>query len=116
MTPDVHNLPVSPVTLFGAAQTISALSLGAVSVSHLEVAPKNAGTVYALGNVAAAVSGSLTVSLFGRLLESNDGSNFGPSFLLVASLSAAGSLLYAVGSNPEILVKRRKRSASPTEV
>ena len=112
------DLIASPVALFGAAQTISALSLGAVSVSHLEVAPRNAGTVYALGNVAAAVSGSLTVSLFGHILEANGGSDFGPPFLLVASLSAAGSLIYActVGNEPEILVKRRKRSASPTEV
>lgn len=116
MTPDV--LLASPAYLFGAAQTISALSLGAVSVSHLEVAPRNAGTVYAFGNVAAAFSGSATVSMFGKLLEANGGSNFGPSFLLVASLSAAGSLLYAstVGTDPEILVKRKKRSASFTEV
>ena len=114
----VDDLIASPVTLFGAAQTISALSLGAVSVSHLEVAPRNAGTVYALGNVAAAVSGSATVSLFGHILEANGGSDFGPPFVLVASLSAAGSLIYActVGNEPEILVKRRKRSASPTEV
>ena len=114
----VDDLIASPVALFGVAQTISALSLGAVSVSHLEVAPRNAGTVYALGNVAAAVSGSVTVSLFGHILEANGGSDFGPPFLLVASLSAAGSLIYActVGNEPEILVKRRKRSASPTEV
>ena len=114
----VDGLIASPVTLFGAAQTISALSLGAVSVSHLEVAPRNAGTVYALGNVAAAISGSATVSLFGHILEANGGSDFGPPFVLVASLSAAGSLVYActVGNEPEILVKRRIRSASPTEV
>ena len=56
--------------------------------------------------------------LFGHILEANGGSDFGPPFLLVASLSAAGSLIYActVGNEPEILVKRRKRSASPTEV
>jgi len=113
-----HEWLASPAALFGAAQTISALSLGAVSVSHLEVAPRNAGTVYALGNVAAAVSGSVTVSWFGRLLEANGGKDFGPSFCLVAALSAAGSLVYAstVGSDPEILVKRRKRGTSPTEV
>lgn len=103
----------SPVALFGAAQTISALSLGAVSVSHLEVAPRNAGTVYALGNVAAAVSGSVTVKLFGKLLEGGGGSDFSSPFLLVASISAAGSLIYAatVTSEPEILVKRRRGDA-----
>ena len=108
---DPSLITASPAALFGAAQTVSALSLGAVSVSHLEVAPRNAGTVYALGNVAAAVSGSITVKLFGKLLEAGGGSDFGPSFLLVALLSAAGSLVYAatVEAEPEILVKKRER-------
>ena len=61
---------LSPAFLFGTAQTISALSLGAVSVSHLDIATsKCAGVVYAFGNVAAATSGSLMVNIFGRLLD-----------------------------------------------
>merc|ERR1711957_577689 len=52
---DDSTVVANPIAWFAAAQTISALSLGAVSVSHLEVAPRNAGTVYALGNVAAAL-------------------------------------------------------------
>ena len=79
------NALLSPVTLFAVAQTISAVSLGGVSVSHLEVAPQNAGSLYALGNVAAAISGSITVNIFGRLLEASGDTNFGPSFLLVAT-------------------------------
>jgi len=56
--------------LFGMAQTVSALSLGAASVSHLDIAtPSSAGAVYALGNVAAAAPGSFMVSWFGRSLE-----------------------------------------------
>ena len=111
---EVEEAIVSPVMVFAAAQTISALSLGAVSVSHLEVAPRNAGAVYALGNVAAAVSGSLTINIFGRLLEAAGGSDFSQPFLMVAALSASGSLVYAttVRSEPEILVKTRAASSS----
>ena len=95
-------LPFSPALLFGAAQAASALSLGAVSVSHLDVAsPASAGAVYALGNVAAAASGSVAVSLFGRLLEENEdddggggGDEFAVPFRVIAILSAAGSLFY----------------------
>ena len=105
------NALLSPVTLFAVAQTISAVSLGGVSVSHLEVAPQNAGSLYALGNVAAAISGSITVNIFGRLLEASGDTNFGPSFLLVATLSATGSIIYAttIQTTPEILVKRQRR-------
>jgi len=99
-------LLLSPAFLFGAAQTISALSLGAVSVSHLEVAtPSKSGAVYALGNVFAAISGSITVTLFGILLDKDSGhqaattaavvSDFSLPFQIVAMLSAAGSLFYS---------------------
>lgn len=96
-----------PTLLFGAAQTLSALSLGAVSVSHLDIAtPSTAGAVYALGNVAAAASGSVMVNLFGTLLEKEsggfgldaetDGQEFALPFQIVAFLSAVGSSVYAL--------------------
>jgi hypothetical protein len=100
---------LSPAFLFGTAQTISALSLGAVSVSHLDIAtPSDAGAVYALGNVAAAASGSLTVNLFGRLLESDrstcagSGAEFGLPFRVVAVLSAVGALIYGCTVETEL--------------
>lgn len=101
---------LSPAFLFGSAQTVSALSLGAVSVSHLDIAtPSASGAVYALGNVMAAVSGSAMVNLFGFLLEqsdlsSNDGEEFSVPFMAVAALSAAGSSIYGltVGTETEI--------------
>mmetsp|Transcript_37555 Transcript_37555/g.63986 ORF Transcript_37555/g.63986 Transcript_37555/m.63986 type:complete len:287 (+) Transcript_37555:483-1343(+) len=120
----------SPPFLLGAAQTISALSLGAVSVSHLDVAsPSSAGAVYALGNVAAAASGSLVVNIFGSLLEeatASDGENcaslsgvtyaedaasgmdvaigseFAIPFRVVAILSAVGSLFYGCTVETEL--------------
>ena len=102
---------ISPEFLFGAAQTASALSLGAVSVSHLDIAtPAKAGAVYALGNVAASASGSLIVNLFGRLLEdggstgANVGAEFALPFRIVAVLSATGAIIYrsTVGTELEI--------------
>jgi hypothetical protein len=95
----------SPVFVFAAAQTISALSLGAVSVSHLDIAvPSSAGAVYALGNVAAAASGSLVVNLFGRLLddETVEDDEFALPFRIIATLSAVGSLIYGCTVESEI--------------
>ena len=107
---DDDALPFSPALLFGAAQAASALSLGAVSVSHLDVAsPASAGAVYALGNVAAAASGSVAVSLFGRLLEENEnddgggrGDEFAIPFRMIAILSAVGSLFYGCTVETEL--------------
>lgn len=107
----------APAFLFGAAQTISAISLGAVSVSHLEVSstPSKAGAVYALGNVFAAISGSITVTLFGILLD-NDGqqaatSDFSLPFQIVALLSMAGSVFYSLSieSDVEIGMQESKK-------
>ncbi|KAL3788933.1 hypothetical protein HJC23_000217 [Cyclotella cryptica] len=103
----------SPAFLFGLAQTISALSLGAVSVSHLDIAvPSASGAVYALGNVMAAMAGSAMVNLFGWLLEEagencdglemNWGQAFAIPFQAVAILSAAGSLFYALTVETEL--------------
>lgn len=107
----------SPALIFGIAQTISAISLGAVSVSHLEVAsPSKSGAVYALGNVFAAISGSITVTLFGYLLDKNihqavvtntdsvsaGVSDFALPFQIVALLSAAGSIFYSLTIESEL--------------
>lgn len=99
------NVLTSPVFVFAAAQTISALSLGAVSVSHLDIAvPSSAGAVYALGNVAAAASGSLVINLFGRLLddETVEDDEFALPFRIIATLSAVGSLIYGCTVESEI--------------
>ena len=112
----------SPAFLFGAAQTISALSLGAVSVSHLEVAtPSKSGAVYALGNVFAAISGSLTVSLFGILLDQQEAagatstvasaSNFALPFQIVAILSAVGSIYYSVSIQSELEIGIQEKNS-----
>ena len=109
---------LSPAFLFGSAQTISALSLGAVSVSHLDIAiPSASGAVYALGNVMAALAGSAVVSLFGFLLQQSDSSSIGINgdsmsagrefalpFEVVAALSAMGSLIYGLSVETELAI------------
>lgn len=100
----------SPSFLFGAAQTISAISLGAVSVSHLEVAtPSKSGAVYALGNVFAAISGSITVTIFGILLDKNGqqvattaASDFSLPLQIVAILSSVGSIFYSLSIESDL--------------
>ena len=106
---DNSNLELSPALLFGIAQTVSALSLGAVSVSQLDIASTDkAGSVYAVGNIAAAVSGSLMVSIFGHLLDNasstgmSNGNEFSLPFQLVALLSAVGSVIYAFTVETEL--------------
>lgn len=71
-------LAVSPVTagsvdmcsaLITLGLTLSAFSLAGVSVSHLDVAPKNAGAVFGAGNTAATIAGLIGVSATGWLLD-----------------------------------------------
>jgi hypothetical protein len=53
---------------------VPGFGFGSISVSHLEVAiPSKSGAVYALGNVFAAIWGSITVTLFGILLDKDGG-------------------------------------------
>jgi ACS family sodium-dependent inorganic phosphate cotransporter len=73
---------------------LSALSLGAVSVNHLDIAPRHAGQVFGLGNTAATVSGLVSVPLTGYLLQTTDSWSLvfgliGAHFLLGTALWAA---------------------------
>jgi len=52
---------------------LSALTLAGVSVSHLDVAPRHAGLVFATGNTCATVAGLIAVPVSGAILESTVG-------------------------------------------
>lgn len=73
---------------------LSALSLGGVSASHLDIAPKHAGMVFGAGNTAATVAGLVSVPVTGLLLQQTG------SWLLVFSITAAhyvlGSLVWSM--------------------
>lgn len=47
----------------------SALTLGGVSASHLDVAPRNAGLVFGAGNTAATLAGLVSVPVTGYILQ-----------------------------------------------
>jgi ACS family sodium-dependent inorganic phosphate cotransporter len=68
---------------------LSALSLGGVSTSHLDVAPNNAGLVFGAGNTAATLAGLVSVPATGLLLQQTN------SWPLVFGVTAAH---YLVGS------------------
>ncbi|KAK9828817.1 hypothetical protein WJX72_002260 [[Myrmecia] bisecta] len=102
-------ISVSPITdnsasLASAWITIglglSAFTLGAVSVSHLDIAPKHAGAVFGAGNTAATTAGLLAVPVTGFILDQTG------SWPLVFTVTAAhyvvGAAMYTlwVGSEP----------------
>ncbi len=47
----------------------SALTLGGVSASHLDVAPRHAGVIFGAGNTAATLAGLISVPFTGYLLQ-----------------------------------------------
>lgn len=47
----------------------SALTLGGVSASHLDVAPRHAGVIFGAGNTSATLAGLLSVPFTGYLLQ-----------------------------------------------
>ncbi|PNW72266.1 hypothetical protein CHLRE_16g675300v5 [Chlamydomonas reinhardtii] len=71
----------------------SALTLGGVSASHLDIAPRNAGLVFGAGNTAATLAGLVSVPVTGYLLQTTG------SWPLVFGITAfhyvAGALLWA---------------------
>jgi hypothetical protein len=75
--------------LITVAQGLSALTLGAVSVSQLDIAPKHAGAIFGLGNTFATLSGLLSVRLTGDMLE------WTHSWLLVFTVASAHYLVGA---------------------
>lgn len=56
----------------------SALTLGGVSASHLDVAPRHAGVIFGAGNTAATLAGLLSVPFTGYLLQVSPQRNLDP--------------------------------------
>ena len=54
------------ITLGSAA---SALTIGAVSCNHFDIAPKNAGTVFGIGNTASCIGGAIAVPASGFIFD-----------------------------------------------
>ncbi|EFJ49564.1 hypothetical protein VOLCADRAFT_59482 [Volvox carteri f. nagariensis] len=103
-------LAVSPVvgasaSLASALITVglgfSALTLGGVSASHLDVAPRNAGLVFGAGNTAATLAGLVSVPVTGYVLQTTG------SWPLVFGITAlhyvAGAVAWTIWSGDKPL-------------
>lgn len=88
VAPDVQ--PGEAVAVITVGLGLSALTLGAVSVSQLDIAPKQAGLVFGIGNTAATFAGLLAVPVTGVLLDTTG------SWSLVFSVTAAHYVVGAV--------------------
>lgn len=69
VSPAIEDAPSLAAALITAAQGFSALTLAAVSVSHLDIAPRHAGAVFGFGNTLATVAGLLSTKLTGEILD-----------------------------------------------
>lgn len=100
VSPVVGGSPEAASALITLGLGLSALTLGAVSVNHLDVAPRNAGLVFGAGNTAATLAGLVSVPLTGWVLDHTG------SWLIVFSLIGVhfvvGSAVWAawVGDKP----------------
>ena len=72
---------------------LSALTLAGVSVSHLDVAPRHAGLVFATGNTCATAAGIVAVPASGFILEAT-GQNWSAVFGVIAALYVAGAAVW----------------------
>ena len=80
---------------------LSALTLAGVSVSHLDVAPRHAGLVFATGNTCATIAGVIAVPLSGFVLEAT-GQSWSTVFGIIAVLYVVGAAYWwaCVGDEP----------------
>jgi ACS family sodium-dependent inorganic phosphate cotransporter len=69
VSPVVGASPAIASSLITVGLGLSALSLGGVSVSHLDIAPKHAGVIFGAGNTAATAAGFISVPVTGYLLQ-----------------------------------------------
>ena len=89
---------VAEANVFAAAACVdvglalSALTLAGVSVSHLDVAPRHAGLVFATGNTCA-IAGLVAVPVSGLILERTR-QNWSVVFGVIAALYVAGAAVW----------------------
>eukprot|EP00775_Hariotina_reticulata_P002109 gene2109-2428_t len=100
VSPLVNGSPEAAAALITLGLGFSALTLGAVSVSHLDIAPRHAGMVFGAGNTAATLAGLVSVPLTGWLLDHTG--SWSLVFGLIAAHFVAGSVVWAawVGDRP----------------
>lgn len=72
-----------------------------MSVSHLDIAPRNAGLVFGAGNTFATLAGLLAVPINGMILDATD--SWGLVFGLIAAHYIVGAILWSMWVGSEKL-------------
>lgn len=100
VSPVVGNSAEAASALITVGLGLSALTLGAVSVNHLDIAPRHAGMVFGAGNTAATVAGLVSVPLTGWVLQQTG--SWPLVFGLIGLHFVVGSAVWAawVGDKP----------------
>jgi len=81
----------------------SALTLGGVSCSHLDVAPRHAGAVFGAGNTCATLAGLAAVPLTGAVLDATG--SWPLVFALIAGHYVVGAAVFTAWAGAEPLVE-----------
>lgn len=100
VSPVVGGSPEAASALVTVGLGLSALTLGAVSVNHLDIAPRHAGVIFGAGNTAATVAGLVSVPLTGWVLQKT--ASWPLVFGLIGLHFVVGSAVWAawVGDKP----------------
>lgn len=104
--PDLSVSTASELVDIGSA--LSALTVAAVSVSHFDISPRNAGTIFGLGNTASCIGGLIAVPLSGYIFETTH--SWSAVFLLFVAHYLLGAVAWVALASDSPL--RRERFVS----
>ena len=92
-SPFARGNPIFAAVTVDIGLALSALTLAGVSVSHLDIAPRHAGMVFATGNTLATLAGIVAVPLSGLVLDASD-QNWSLVFDMIAFMYVAGAIYW----------------------
>ena len=90
---------ITTAALITAGSAISALTVSSVSCNHFDIAPKNAGTVFGIGNTASCIGGLIAVPVSGFIYDYTH--SWDSVFLLFAAHYVGGALVYTLFASDE---------------
>ncbi len=90
---------IGTAALITLGSAISALTVSSVSCNHFDIAPKNAGTVFGIGNTASCIGGLIAVPVSGFIYDYTH--SWDSVFLLFAAHYIGGALVYSLFASDE---------------
>ena len=90
---------IATAALITTGSAISALTVSSVSCNHFDIAPKNAGTVFGIGNTASCIGGLIAVPVSGFIYDYTH--SWDSVFLLFAAHYVGGALVYTLFASDE---------------